>query len=187
MRIGDSIAVSGVCLTAVELSEEGCWADVSVETLSRTTLARLREGSQVNLEKALMPTTRMGGHLVSGHVDGVGKVMERRDEGRSTRLLIKSPDALAKYIAEKGSICVDGVSLTVNSVRGAEFGLNIVPHTMEQTTLSDYRVGTDVNLEVDVIARYLERLLVGEQPANNQTSPITRGFLAEFGFIKGGR
>ncbi len=158
-KIGDSIAVSGVCLTAVQLADEGFWADVSAETLSCTTCADLQVGAVVNLEKALTPSTALGGHLVSGHVDGVGQVIERHDDARSVRLRIAAPAALARYIAAKGSICVDGVSLTVNTVEGAEFELNIVPHTLQETTLGEYAPGRRVNLEVDIIARYLERLL----------------------------
>lgn len=181
VQLGDSIAVNGVCLTAVELPGDGFWADVSGETLNRTGLGSLESSHPVNLEKALTPTTRLGGHLVSGHVDGVGTVTERVDDGRSVRFRIKVPDELAKYIAEKGSLCVDGISLTVNAVKGAEFDLNIVPHTLKETIMSTYKVGTCVNLEVDLIARYLERLLLGESAANPD-SGITTAFLAEHGF-----
>jgi len=182
--LGDSVAVSGVCLTVVDLPGDGFWADVSGETLSRSTLGQLAAGGRVNLEKALTPTTRLGGHLVSGHVDGVGTVLERRDAGRSVRFLIRAPDGLARYIAEKGSICVDGISLTVNAVDGAHFALNIVPHTLQETTMGDFAPGRKVNLEVDIIARYLERLLLGEQAAE-QGSAITMEFLARHGFAMG--
>ncbi len=184
VALGDSIAVSGVCLTVVELAGDGFWADVSGETLSRTTLGDLEVGDRVNLEKALTATTRLGGHLVSGHVDGVGTVLERRKDGRSERFRVQSPDALAKYIAEKGSICVDGISLTVNTVQGSIFDLNIVPHTLQETTMREFQPGRRVNLEVDVIARYLERLLLGENAAGSGGS-ITKEFLAEHGFLKG--
>lgn len=168
---GDSIAVNGVCLTAVELfAGDGFAADVSGETLSRTTLGALATGSRVNLEKALTPTTRLGGHLVSGHVDGVGKVVSRRLDARSVQFRIEAPAALAKYIAEKGSICCDGVSLTVNAVDGAVFDLNIVPHTLSETTLDGWDVGVAVNLEVDLVARYLERLLPGALAAAGPAS-----------------
>jgi len=183
VAIGDSIAVNGVCLTAVELPGDGFWADVSGETLSRTTFANLRQNSKVNLEKALTPTTHLGGHLVSGHVDGIGEVIERADAGRSVKFRIKAPAELAKYIAEKGSICVDGISLTVNAVDGAVFDLNIVPHTLTETTMGDFQPGNKVNLEVDVIARYLERLLLGEKAAQSGTG-VTETLLAEHGFIK---
>ncbi len=184
VQLGDSIAVNGVCLTAVELPGNGFWADVSGETLERTGIGGLKTGSIVNLEKALTPTTRLGGHLVSGHVDGVGEVTDRHDDGRSVRFRIKAPDELARYIAEKGSICVDGISLTVNAVNGAEFELNIVPHTLKETIMGTYQVGTHVNLEVDLIARYLERLLLGERAARPGTD-ISMEFLAEHGFLKG--
>ncbi|HSH30252.1 MAG TPA: riboflavin synthase [Thiohalobacter sp.] len=181
--LGDSIAVNGVCLTVVELPGDGFRADVSGETLARTAFRELTAGSRVNLEQALTPTTRLGGHLVSGHVDGVGTVLERRSEGRSERFRIQAPAGLAKYIAEKGSICVDGVSLTVNAVEGAVFDLNIVPHTLQETTMGEYRAGSRVNLEVDIIARYLERLLLGEKAAEPGRG-ISADFLAEHGFIR---
>lgn len=184
VQLGDSIAVNGVCLTVVELPGDGFWADVSGETLSRTAFAGLAVGGRVNLEKALTPTTRLGGHLVSGHVDGVGKVVERSPAGRSVQFVIEAPRELAKYIAEKGSICVNGISLTVNRVEGARFWLNIVPHTLEETTLDDALPGTAVNLEVDLIARYLERLLLGERAAEPTGGGITEAFLAENGFIR---
>lgn len=185
LAVGDSIAVSGVCLTAVELTRDGFWADVSAETLSRTTLGALPVGARVNLEKALTPSTRLGGHLVSGHVDGVGRVTGRRPEARSVRLTLEAPRDLARYIAEKGSIGVDGVSLTVNAVSGAAFDLNIVPHTLAETTLGDFTPGRPVNLEVDVIARYLERLLLGERAAEPQARGVTRELLGRHGFLRG--
>ena len=185
--LGDSIAVSGVCLTVIELPGDGFWADVSGETLARTTLGELKRGQAVNLEKALTPTTHLGGHLVSGHVDGIGEVLERHGDARSERFTLRAPDALAKYIAEKGSICVDGISLTVNSVDGARFGLNIVPHTLKQTIMNEYQIGRRVNLEVDIIARYLERLLLGESAAispGGMGGGVTRGLLDAHGFTE---
>lgn len=184
VRLGDSIAVDGVCLTVVDLPGDGFRADVSGETLAHTTLGEWRTGRAVNLEKALTPTTRLGGHLVSGHVDGIGTVARRWEDGRSVRFRLRAPDALAKYIARKGSICVDGISLTVNAVEGAEFELNIVPHTLQETTMGGYAAGTRVNLEVDVIARYLERLILGERAAMPTASGVTKEFLAEYGFIR---
>ncbi|HEC16641.1 MAG TPA: riboflavin synthase [Sedimenticola sp.] len=181
---GDSIAVNGVCLTAVELAGDGFAADVSHETLSLTTLGGLRAATPVNLEKALTLSTPLGGHLVSGHVDGLGRVLERRDDARSVRLRIEAPEELARYIAPKGSICVDGTSLTVNEVAGRVFGLNIVPHTLQETIIDGYRAGTAVNLEVDLIARYLERLLLGEKAGCANAAGISRAFLAEHGFLK---
>lgn len=183
VSIGDSIAVSGVCLTAVALPGDGFWADVSGETLGRSVLGDLAVGARVNLEKALTPTTRMGGHLVSGHVDGVGLVTAIREDARSWRLRIQAPASLARYIAEKGSIAVDGVSLTVNGVDGAVFELNIVPHTLAETTIAEYRPGRRVNLEVDLIARYLERLLLGERAAQ-PGGGLTEECLREHGFLK---
>lgn len=184
--LGDSIAVNGVCLTAVAFDSSSFSADVSRETLSLTSLGNLSRGSKVNLEKALTLQTRLGGHLVSGHVDGLGEIISRHDDARSVRFSIRAPNHLAKYISAKGSITVDGTSLTVNKVDGSTFELNIVPHTLEETIIADYRSGTQVNLEVDVIARYLERLLLGDKAAYSSTSGsnITEAFLAEHGFMK---
>ena len=151
-------------------------------SLSLTTLGQLKQGSPVNLEKALTPTTRLGGHLVSGHVDGVGKVTERSEDARSVRVRIEAPHELARYIARKGSICVDGVSLTVNDVDGDSFGLNIVPHTLQETTFATFQPGQAVNLEVDIIARYLERMLTGD--AGQAAGNITEALLERAGFIK---
>jgi riboflavin synthase len=183
VALGDSIAVNGICLTAIALQPQGFSADVSGETLACTTFSSFRGGTPVNLEKALTLQIRLGGHLVSGHVDGIGKVVERADDGRSVRFAIESPKSLAKYIAAKGSVCVNGISLTVNRVEGAVFELNIVPHTLEKTTLSNAAIGDAVNLEVDLIARYLERLVLGEQAAN-PGQPVTMEFLREHGFAK---
>ncbi|NOY66863.1 MAG: riboflavin synthase [Gammaproteobacteria bacterium] len=182
VQSGDSIAVNGVCLTAVELPGDGFWADVSGETLGLTCVGQWVKGQSVNLEKALTPTTRLGGHLVSGHVDGIGKVVERWDDAR-VRFKIKVPDELAKYIAHKGSVCVDGTSLTVNAVDGAVFELNIVPHTLQETIMGHYDQSTQVNIEVDLLARYLERLLQGDQAAISGGS-INAAFLNEHGFMK---
>ncbi len=184
VELGDSIAVSGVCLTVVELHGSGFVADVSGETLRRTILGRLAVNDAVNLEKALTLETRLGGHLVSGHVDGIGTVSARSADSRSVQFTIQAPDELARYIAAKGSITVDGVSLTVNIVNGAEFTLNIVPHTLDETTLNEYRPGRELNLEVDLVARYLERLLQGDaaaRPVSDQG--ITRETLESNGFI----
>jgi riboflavin synthase len=182
VALGDSIAVNGVCLTAVELGRQSFAADVSRETLALTTLGNLNSGSRVNLEPALTLATPLGGHLVSGHVDGIGTVLERHADARSWRLRIEAPAELARYIAPKGSICIDGTSLTVNRIDGAVFELNIVPHTIAHTISGDYQVGSRVNLEVDLIARYLERLLLGDQAAAPTASGITRELLAAHGF-----
>ncbi len=184
VSLGDSIAVNGVCLTAVELTEKSFSADVSNETLLLTSLGGLKSGSPVNLEKALTLATRLGGHLVSGHVDGVGTVISRSDDGRSVRFVIEAPALLARYIAHKGSICVDGTSLTVNAVDGARFELNIVPHTLEETIMGNYQAGAEVNLEVDLIARYLERLLLGDKAAlPGEKVEIDEALLKKTGFI----
>ena len=168
VQLGDSIACNGACLTAVELSDKGFVADVSVETLTLTTIEHWKMGNRINLEKAMQATDRFGGHIVSGHVDGIGEVVSLHEDARSWRFRIRAPRELAKYVAHKGSITVDGTSLTVNHVEGAEFELNIVPHTMTHTIMGDYRVGTKVNLEVDLVARYLERLLLGDKAADSQ-------------------
>jgi len=183
VRPGDSICTSGVCLTAIELPGDGFWADVSVETLQHTTLGDLGIGSRVNLEKSLTPVSRLGGHIVSGHVDGVGEVLDLQRDARSTRCVLRAPDPLARYIAHKGSITVDGTSLTVNAVDGAQFDLNIIPQTMAETVFSEYRPGTRVNLEVDLIARYLERLMLGEAAARPGSGGLTLATLAEHGYL----
>jgi len=185
VQLGDSIAVNGVCLTVIDMTSKSFVADVSQETMRLTSLGQATQGYAVNLEKALTLSTRLGGHLVSGHVDGLGQVLSLKDEGRSIRFRIKAPDQLAKYIAAKGSICVDGVSLTVNDVHGAEFDLNIVPHTLQETIIKHYQAGCEINLEVDVVARYLERLLLGEKAADSGTSSsMNEAFLAQHGFLK---
>ncbi len=170
LALGDSVATSGVCLTVTELPGDGYWADVSPETLSLTTLGQKAVGDPVNLEPSLTLNTPLGGHLVSGHVDGVGRVESIVEDARFWRVSIEAPDNLARYIAMKGSICVDGTSLTVNQVAGASFELTIIPQTWDETVLSDYEVGSAVNLEVDVIARYLERLMQYEQTNLEQPS-----------------
>lgn len=184
VQLGDSIATNGICLTVVENLGDGFRADASRETLSLTTLGDWRPGTAVNLEQALTPSSRLGGHIVSGHVDAIGEIVSRQGDARSERLQIRAPDALAKYLAHKGSITVDGTSLTVNAVNGAVFDLNIVPHTLKETVIQHYQVGTRVNLEVDVIARYLERLLLGDQAAQPESTGVTAAFLAENGFYK---
>jgi riboflavin synthase len=159
VSLGDSIATNGVCLTVIELPGDGYVADVSSESLALTTIGQWQSGTAVNLEKAMAAGDRFGGHMVSGHVDGIGEVLERHPDARSERFRLRAPAELARYIAHKGSITVDGTSLTVNRVEGAEFELNIVPHTLENTVMDSYQPGSKVNLEVDLVARYLERLL----------------------------
>lgn len=159
VALGDSIAVEGVCLTVTALAPDGFSADVSRETLTLTTLGDARPGLPVNLEKALSLGQALGGHLVSGHVDGVGRLLSRHEEARSVRFEFEAPPDLSRYIARKGSVTVNGVSLTVNTVAQARFGVNLVPHTLAVTTLARLQPQDRVNLEVDLVARYLERLL----------------------------
>lgn len=156
--VGDSICVSGACLTMLDPDAGGFFADVSQETLKLTTLGQLREGGAVNLELALRAADRLGGHLVTGHVDGKACLLSRRGDGRAERFEFEVPAALSRYVARKGSVCLDGVSLTVNEVDGSRFGVCLIPHTLEVTTLGLLQAGDDVNLEVDLVARYLERL-----------------------------
>lgn len=185
VALGDSIATNGVCLTAVDLPGDGFWADVSRETLDCTSVGSWSVGQAVNLEKAMTPETHFGGHIVSGHVDGLGEVVSIQQDGRSWRFVLRAPKELAKYIAAKGSITVDGTSLTVNHVDGDEFGLNIVPHTLQETVMGSYSAGTQVNLEVDLIARYLERLLLGDKAAEKGVAQgVSLESLASAGFLK---
>jgi riboflavin synthase len=183
VALGDSICTNGVCLTVIELPGDGYWADVSKETLNFTTLGDLKSGSAVNLEKALTPHSRLGVHMVSGHVDGVGEVLSLREDARSIRVVLRAPAPLARYIAHKGSICVDGTSLTVNAVNGAQFDLNIIPQTMAETIFGQYQPGSRVNLEVDLIARYLERLMQGDAAAVSTSKGLSMDVLAENGFL----
>jgi len=161
IAIGDSVATSGVCLTAVAIDGNKMVVDVSAETLAFTTLGELTAGDAVNLELALRADSRLGGHMVSGHVDGVGEVVSRTAEARSERLEFSVPSELARYVAAKGSVCIEGVSLTVNEVEGSLFTVNLIPHTLTETNLDRCQPGTRVNIEIDVVARYLERLLSG--------------------------
>ena len=182
VQIGDSIAVNGVCLTVVAFDSSSFAVDVSNETIALTSLKGLKAGSAVNLEKAMLPTTRMGGHLVSGHVDGLGTVVSKSGDARSIRLEIEVPAALKKYIAVKGSICIDGTSLTVNSVSDCIVGLNIVPHTQERTVIQHYKKGTKVNVEVDLVARYLETLLMNMD--DDAGGKVNMDMLERAGFVK---
>ena len=182
VKLGDSIATNGVCLTVVGLTEQGYTADLSLETLKRTAFVDYHVGQAVNLEKAMLPTTRFGGHMVSGHVDAVGEIVERQQVGRAIEFWVAVPDELSKYLAEKGSVAVDGISLTINAVRDSAFKLTIVPHTASETTIESFQVGHKVNVEVDVIARYLERLMFGQKAASTSSS-LTMGLLAKSGFL----
>lgn len=182
VKLGDSIATNGVCLTVVDKHIDGFSADLSNETISLTGFAHYTLGQTVNLEKAMQPVSRLGGHLVSGHVDGIATITAINTNARATDYWLATDENLMKYIPYKGSVCIDGISLTVNAVEGNKFKLTIVPHTSEQTTIADFKVGTQVNLEVDQIARYLERLVKGvEHPTG---SDISMNLLAKAGFIK---
>ncbi len=187
VKLGDSIATNGVCLTVVELPGDGFWADVSKESITHTNIMNWKSGKSVNLEQALTLATRLGGHMVTGHVDGVGTIISRNEDARSVRFKVKAPAELSKYIAAKGSITIDGVSLTVNAIEDAAagatiFDLNIVPHTVQETVIKDYQAGHSVHLEVDVIARYLERMM--QQTNDQPKAGISQAFLAQNGFWK---
>jgi len=186
VQLGDSIAVNGVCLTVVAFNSTQFTADVSLESLSLTGLEQMPIGAEVNLEKAMLPISRFGGHIVSGHVDGQGEIVSLEASARSVRIVVRPEKDLARYIAKKGSITVDGCSLTVNDLIGDDFVLNVIPHTQQETIIKNYKAGDNVNLEVDVVARYLERLLMqGSQEASTPPeSKLTMGFLAENGFLK---
>lgn len=182
VKLGDSIACNGVCLTAIELFDNSYVADVSGETLNLTSLGKIEVGTHVNIEKAMRLQDRLGGHLVSGHVDGLGKLISISQDARSWRYKIEAPAEISHYIAQKGSICVNGVSLTVNEVENNVFGINIVPHTRSETTIQYLQIGSLVNLEVDLLARYLERMLTGTEDKVFKNN-ITPEFLAKKGFM----
>ncbi|CAM4102524.1 riboflavin synthase [Vibrio neonatus] len=182
VQLGDSIATNGICLTVVRFDQRSFTADLSVETLTKTGFSQYQVGDRVNLEKAMLPTTRFGGHIVSGHVDGIGTIVERVPVGRAVEYWVELPSELERYVAQKGSITVDGISLTVNDLRKNGFKLTIVPHTSEQTIIDEFAVGRKVNLEVDVLARYMERLLGVGSEQQQQTSNITMEFLQQNGF-----
>lgn len=182
VKLGDSIATNEVCLTVIDVSSQHYRADLSLETLHKSAFDHYQIGEPLNLEKAMLPTTRFGGHIVSGHVDGVGEIIERQWVGRAIELWVSLPNELIKYVAEKGSITMDGISLTVNGLRKNAFKLTIVPHTTSETTIDGFQPGRKVNLEVDVLARYLERLLVGGQSEPESPSRMTMEFLQQNGF-----
>ncbi|MBM7071021.1 riboflavin synthase [Shewanella sp. 202IG2-18] len=183
VKLGDSIATNGVCLTVVKINADGYVADVSAETVALTGFANYQVGQKVNLEKAVTPTTRLGGHMVSGHVDGIATINQRELRGKAIEFWLESPAELSRYIAHKGSITVDGVSLTVNEVDGNRFRLTIVPHTADETTLTSLQAGDKVNIEVDLIARYLERLMQAKTEPQ-QSSGVTLETLAKAGFMR---
>lgn len=178
VNLGDSIATNGVCLTVIEKSEHHFVADVSNETIKNTGFATYQVGQIVNLEKAMLPTTRFGGHIVSGHVDGIGHVTSVIDNGRAKDIWVDIPQNIVKYVVKKGSVTIDGVSLTVNELSGTQFKLTIVPHTSAQTTIDGLSIGTQVNVEIDILARYVERLM------QTQDSGVSLDLLTKSGFIK---
>ncbi|MEO3678616.1 riboflavin synthase [Rheinheimera fenheensis] len=181
VKLGDSIASNGVCLTVTALTQHSFNADLSSETLAHTLFGQYKTGQRINLEKALLPTTRMGGHLVSGHVDGVTQVVKLEQSGRAWHIWLALPKHLARYIATKGSITIDGISLTVNELTADAFRLTIVPHTAQHTTIAELALGSKVHLEVDLIARYLERLLNKDSAA--QSGGVSMALLAQRGFL----
>ena len=185
VHLGDSIATNGICLTVIEWGENWYAADVSRESLNRTTLGSWKVGQRVNVEKAMLPTTRFGGHIVSGHVDVVCEITAVREDARSIYYEVTAPAEIAKYLAEKGSVTVDGISLTINHLRGNIISLNLIPHTAERTNIGTWKTGAKVNLEVDVLARYIERLMLGDKAAEvKEQSKLSMAFLAENGFLK---
>lgn len=181
VAIGDSIAINGVCLTVVAQNQASTSYefDVSVESINHSLIGDWQAGTQVNLEMALLPTTRLGGHLVSGHVDGLARLTELHQDARSWRMVFKAPEDLKKYIARKGSITINGTSLTVNSINDNLFDINVIPHTFKVTTLGQLKPDDQVHIEVDLLARYMERLLTADQP---QQSSLTPASLSEHGF-----
>lgn len=184
--LGESIAVDGACLTVVSFKGNVFSADVSAETLSRTTLGRKPPGSRLNLERAMRAGDRLGGHIVSGHVDGIGILKDRRKEGRSLRLFFSVPPELSRYIVEKGSIAINGISLTVNGCTEDSFDVNIVPHTARETTIEEWQIGTSVNLETDIIAKYVEKMLSArtlDSRGPREAGRINESFLREHGFL----
>ena len=185
VHLGDSIATNGICLTVIEWGENWYAADVSRESLNRTTLGTWKVGQPVNVEKAMLPTTRFGGHIVSGHVDAVGEITVVREDARSIYYEVTAPAEIAKYLAEKGSVTVDGISLTINHLRGSVISLNLIPQTADRTNIGTWKTGAKVNLEVDVLARYIERLMLGDKAAETkEQSKLSMAFLAENGFLK---
>ena len=183
---GESISIDGACLTVVDFHQDTFTADVSAETLSRTTLGHKGQGSRLNIERALRLYARLGGHLVTGHIDGIAVFKERKSEGRSLRLFFEAPPEIMRYVVEKGSIAIDGVSLTVNGVSNAGFDVNIVPHTASETTLSDFQIGREVNIETDVIGKYVEKMVQpwgSELEKGGNRTNIDFDFLKKHGFV----
>ncbi|WP_305844729.1 riboflavin synthase [Photobacterium leiognathi] len=183
VSIGDSIATNGVCLTVSKLLPSGYTADLSLETYKRTAFHSYRIGQEVNLEKAMLPTTRLGGHLVSGHVDGVGEVIEFKRNGRAINIWVAVPVQLKKYLSEKGSVTIDGISLTINAVYQNVIKLTIVPHTLAETNLVNINIDKKVNVEIDMMARYLEKLIKVDRYESEKTSNVSMDLLERYGFI----
>jgi riboflavin synthase len=182
VQLGDSINITGVCLTVVQKREQSVELDLSGETLQRTILGELREGDQVNLERALRLTDRLGGHIVTGHIDGIGVIVEKKKEKDFLQLRIRTPESVSKYVVQKGSIAIDGISLTVNEYREGEVQLTLIPYTIEKTTLMDRKVGDRVNVEADILGKYVEKLL---DRGRKESGEMDLSFLKEHGFIKG--
>ena len=182
VQLGDSINVNGVCLTVVGNREQAIELDLSQETLARTVLGELKEGDRVNLERALKLTDRLGGHIVTGHIDGIGAISEKRKERDFFQLKIRIPESVSRYVVQKGSIAIDGISLTVNEYQGGEIRMTLIPYTIEKTTLMDKKVGDRVNLEADILGKYVEKLF-GQR--DKKPGEVDRSLLKEHGFIKG--
>ncbi len=182
VQLGDSININGVCLTAVQKREQAIELDLSQETIQRTVLGELKEGDWVNLERALRLTDRLGGHIVTGHIDGTGEIVEKRKERDFLQLRIRVPESVSKYVVQKGSIAIDGISLTVNDYHGDEIQMTLIPYTIEKTTLRDKKVGDRVNVEADILGKYVEKLF---SQGGEKSGKVDLSFLKEHGFIKG--
>ena len=182
VQLGDSINLNGVCLTIVQKNNQGIELDLSLETLERTALRELKEGDRVNLERALRLTDRLGGHIVTGHVDGIGEIVEKREERDFLQLRIKIPESVSRYVVQKGSIAIDGISLTVNDYQQGEIRMTLIPYTIEKTSLRQKRVGDRVNLEADILGKYVEKLL---DRRDRKIRQVDLSFLKDHGFIKG--
>jgi riboflavin synthase len=181
VQLGDSINVNGVCLTVVEKQRETIGVDLSSETLQKTNLAKVQEGDKVNLERALRLSDRLGGHIVTGHIDGNGVITEKRMERNFLQLRIRVPQAVSRYVVQKGSIAIDGISLTVNEYKGEAISLTLIPYTLQKTTLIDKKVGDEVNVEADILGKYVEKMLDRE---GGKPEGIDLSFLKEHGFIE---
>ena len=185
VKLGDSVAINGCCLTVAKLEHDCFSTYVSQETQRSTTFGSLVRGARVNLEKAMLATSRFSGHIVSGHIDGVGTILSINSEGKSLRVEFELSNDLVRYVAAKGSICIDGTSFTVNTASGNVFSINVIPHTLKQTVVGDYKVGQQVNVEVDLVARYLERLMQKENSAKTDNTSVDIQFLKTHGFQSG--